>query len=551
MHELSQLILSKITSGLTRRSIRKCSEWTEKYRMMGGDSFPGPWRFTHFPWLRDMHDSDAEMNIGQKSAQVGYTETVLNRTLYNIDIKNYDCLYILPSWKPDASDFSSGRFNPAIELSPHLKDLFSDVANIGHKRAGSANLYIRGSRAKSQLKSIPVNQIVIDEKDEMIQSHIPLALERMSGQVNREAWQISTPTFPEYGINADYESSSQNHYFFKCPHCSRATELVYPDCLVVTAEKLTDPTLKESYLICKECKVKLDHETKAEWMSHSYWVETYSQRDIKGWHVNQMYSPALPPFKIAETVIKSQLDPAAEQELHNSKLGIPHIVKGAGVTDANIRDSIRDFRIMSSYSGTRCVTMGVDVGWPVCHVEIDEWMLGERTNPEINLIAKPRVIYMGTHMSFDDLIKLFRDFRVHFCVIDSQPERRMALEFANKVPGKIRCCSYEMGIEGKKIHVLNDEPRIKVDRTSWLDLSLGRFKVADGIYLPADTTEEYKKHIKNQIRVYQKDKQGNQTGRYITPQGEDHFGHARNYAEIALPLAANLMKSIDIKGQVL
>src|SRR4029077_2045224 len=279
--------------------VNKCSQWAESYRVMG-QPFPGPWSFKHHPWLREMHDSEAEMNIGQKSAQMGYTEWALNKTLFNIDIRSLDCLYVLPSWKPDASDFSNARFSPALELSRHLKELFSDVSNVGHKRAGSANLYIRGSHARSQLKSIPVAQIVIDEKDEMTQENVPLVFERMSGQVTREVLQISTPTYPNYGINKDFMQSSQNHYFFTCPSCSRFTELDFPDCLVVTAEAVTDPTLKESYIRCKECGGKLPHETKAEWLADAVWVEGITGRDWKGWYINQLYSPTVQPWKIAE-----------------------------------------------------------------------------------------------------------------------------------------------------------------------------------------------------------------------------------------------------------
>ena len=428
--------------------------------------------------------------------------------------------------------------------------MFSDVDNVGHKRAGTANLYIRGSRSRSQLKSIPVAQIVIDEKDEMDQANVPLAFERQSGQAHREVWQISTPTFPEYGINKDFIESSQNHYFFKCPHCSKHTELIFPDCLVVTAEKLTDPNLKDSHIICKECQHRLAHELKREWLKGSYWVESYGQRDIKGWYVNQLYSPVLPPHKIAETVIKAQSDPGEEQELHNSKMGIPHVVKGAGVTDVQIQSCIGEYRSFAQYSGNRIVTMGIDVGYPIIHVEIDEWILPDKPAVDINAASRPRVLAALEMRSFDDLIRLFRDFKVNFGVIDSQPERRMALEFANKMYGRVRCCSYEMGIEGKAIHLDSKEPRVKVDRTSWLDLSLGRFKTPKGILLPADISEDYKKHIKAQIRVYQKDRQGNQTGRYITPVGEDHYGHARNYAEIALPLAAQQGQVIDITKSI-
>ena len=120
----------RITSGLSRKAITSCSQWAEKYRILGGKDFPGPWRFKHHPWLREMHDSLAPMNVGKKSAQMGYTETVLNLTFFKIDIERVDCLYVLPSKTPDASDFSTGRFDPALELSPHLENLFSDVKNI-------------------------------------------------------------------------------------------------------------------------------------------------------------------------------------------------------------------------------------------------------------------------------------------------------------------------------------------------------------------------------------------------------------------------------------
>jgi len=516
-----------------------------------GQPFPGPWSFKHHPWLRDMHDSNAEMNIGQKSAQMGYTEWALNRTLFNIDIRSLDCLYVLPSWKPDASDFSNARFSPALELSTHLKELFSDVSNVGHKRAGSANLYIRGSHARSQLKSIPVAQIVIDEKDEMSQENVPLVFERQSGQLVREVIQISTPTYPNYGINKDFLQSSQNHYFFTCPLCSRFTELDFPDCLVVTAEKVTDSTLKESYIKCKECQGKLPHETKQEWLSNSTWVESITGRDWKGWYINQLYSPTVEPWKIAETALKAQTDPAEETELFNSKGGLPHTVKGAGVTDEEIIQCIREFRQFRSYEGSRVVTMGVDVGYPQLHFEIDEWILPPSGTPvvDINQYSKCRVLLAGTVNEFDDLTNLIRSFRVNYTVIDAQPERRQALSFANKHYGRVRLCTYEQGITGKAIHLDSIEPKVKVDRTSWLDLSLGRFK-ATTIYLPADISQEYKQHIKNQVRVYEKDRHGNPTGRYITPVGEDHFGHARNYAEIALPLACQNQSPVNIETSV-
>src|SRR5690606_35874046 len=113
-----------------------------------------PFSFKHHPWLKDMHDVDCDIAVGMKAAQMGFTEWALNTCFYYIDIKRTDTLYILPSKTPDASDFSAARFDTALELSPHLSSLFSSVKNIGHKRAGNTNLYVRGSHSKASLKSI-------------------------------------------------------------------------------------------------------------------------------------------------------------------------------------------------------------------------------------------------------------------------------------------------------------------------------------------------------------------------------------------------------------
>ena len=161
-HELAQLFAERLSGGIRRKSIRSCSRWASEYRVMG-KPYPGKWSFDHHPWIRTPHDDETEEICVQKAAQLAWTEWALNKTFYNIDIKGNSVLYILPAATPDARDFSTARFDPALELSAHLQSLFDDVKNIHHKRSGNANLYIRGSRVKSQLKSVPVSLIILDE----------------------------------------------------------------------------------------------------------------------------------------------------------------------------------------------------------------------------------------------------------------------------------------------------------------------------------------------------------------------------------------------------
>lgn len=548
MNKIAELLIERIASGLKRKSITTCSKWACSYRMMGRP-FPGPWTFKYHPWLREMHDSEAEMKVGKKSAQAGYTEWALNTSFFNIDVKGVDTLYVLPAQNPDASDFSAARFDPALEMSPHLTKLFSDVKNVGHKRAGNTNLYIRGSRSRSGLKSIPTGLIILDEVDEMDQENIPLALERAAGQVEKQVLAISTPTIPQFGIDKLYSETTQEHFFFKCPCCSRYTELTFPDSLVITADNLHDPSIEDSHLICKECKGVLLHETKYEWLAEGKFIANFSDRSAKGYHVNQLYSSTVHPVELAKSYIRSQRDPAEEQEFFNSKLGMAHVVSGAGVNDEDIASSIKGYKTYRDGPSYGLLTMGIDQGrW--LHYEIDLWDLAHNVDSvDLNALSRCRVIKAGKCVNFEEIDEIINHYRVNSVVIDAHPERRKAYELAARFPGLIKMCFYGNNITGKQIHVGKDEePTITVDRTSWLDLSLGRFRSkGDRLELPVDISPEYKSHIKALVRIYEKDKNGNAIGRYVNGSNEDHFAHARNYAEIALVFALNLGVTKDIE----
>jgi hypothetical protein len=548
-HPLVSVLTDRIASGLRRKTITKCSQWACAYRVMG-QPFPGPFTFKYHPWIREIHDCDSELVVVRKGAQLGYTEAALNKAFYAIDVLGTSVLYILPAGQPDASDFSTSRFDPALEMSPHLQSLFSAVKNIGHKRAGNANLYIRGSRSRSQLKSIPVGLTIGDEVDEMIQENIPLAFERMSGQMYKQVYLLSTPTISNYGIDAYYQSSSQDHYFFKCPRCSRLTELLYPDCLVVTAESLTDLDITKSHLICKECKGLLPHKEKTDWLKEARWISTYTNRPTRGYWNNQLYSITVRPDELSRAVLAAELNPADEQELYNSKLGMPHEPQGARITDANLDDCQGNYTKYDVSPVNALVTMGVDVGkW--LHYEINQWYFDENIpSVDLNVMSKCRILNEGKVLHFEELDTLMQHFKVLFCVIDANPERRKALEFAQRWWGHVRMCFYATGISNKQIHIHKEEEHtISVDRTSWMDLGLMRYKNKT-IIVPKDLSIEYKAHVKAPVRLMKKDANGNPIAVYVTGSEADHFAHARVYSEIALPLGASLAQNQDI-GNIL
>ncbi len=351
---------------LRNYNLRSCSRWAEHRRVMGSP-FDGPYSFARHPWCREIHDSKAAWTVAMKAAQLGVTETGINRAFFTLDQLKRDVLYVLPT-SLNASDFSQARFATALKLSPYLKDLFVDTNTVGLKSTGTNILYIRGSRGDSNLKSIPVSELVLDELDEMDTHAVWLALERLSGQIEKHILAISTPTVPKYGIHKLYLTSTQEHFVFRCPHCSRWTELVWPDCVEIVGESVNDPRCKDSFLKCKECKHKLEHEAKPDFLASGRWQATetnVSAEESRGFYINQLYSSTVTPGELVIAYHRGLGDEAAATEFHCSKLGVPFIGEGAQVTDEMIENCIKGHSINDTrprIGGDRLITMGVDQG---------------------------------------------------------------------------------------------------------------------------------------------------------------------------------------------
>lgn len=550
--KMKKLFVEAVASRLTRKSITTCSRWAETYRTMG-PPVAGPWRFTRHPWLRELHDVEGHTEIVvKKAAQLGFSEMALNRAFYTIDVLGTNVLYVLPCSVPDVKDFTASRFDPALELSPHLRTLFSDVSNLGHKRAGCANLFIRGSRSRSQMKSVPAECLIFDEYDEMNQKNVVLALERASGQQRKRIYKISTPTIEGRGIDADFRQSTQDHFIFRCPHCSRSIELVYPESLIVCGDNATDPRVNDSHLICTSCKAKLENEEKVNFLATGVWVPQFANSNVKGYTLNQLYSTAraASPVEIAKSVHKAKDDPVEANELYNSKLAMTYVVADARLEDKNLDDCLSSHILTETYSPRTMTICGIDVGTKVFYVNIEEVYndRGDKFSYDPNMSRVTRPVYIGTVEDFDAIDSLLKRFKISACVIDANPERRGSEQLARRFPDRVWMCEYPNGMSGRSIRMKEGETcLVQVDRTSWMDLSFWRFR-NQKIQLPANLPMSYREQLKAPVKVYRKDDYGNPISFYIEGNRADHYAHARLYTEVALLLAMGRGAAQSITG---
>lgn len=553
----------ELSEGLNDATIRHCSEWAERYRIMK-KPFPGPWTFKNHPWLLEMHDATDQVLVGKKAAQLGYTEWAINRAFYTLDVPKEDVLYVLPTTK-DAGNFSSTRFDPALDLSDHIKNLFNDVNNVTLKKAGTNALYVRGSHSRSQLKSIPAPLLIFDEVDEMPEGMLDLAEYRASGQLAYTILCLSTPTIKGWGIDRQFELSSQDYYYFRCPHCNKYIRFICPDrldrleecSLVIVGDDPLGDEIRQSYFQCIECKGRIEHEEKPELLKPESrggtgkFISTFGGREARGFHVNQMYSPAKAgtPHEFAKKILLAQSDETTAQEVYNSKFGECFEAKGSRVQTDQIEKLIRTYTKgpLSTTPGT-IRTIGVDVG-SVLHVVVKEFYdFRHQPGVTVNFLCKARILdefeSSGNVDDFNEVAMAIRDYQVKGVVVDAEPERRAALEFAQSHFGLIYLCDYVYTQKGRQLGVNFDDLRVTVNRTSWLDVALGRYKTGT-VELPRNLSTTFKKHIKEPVRRTKYDKYGNPYSVY-TNVNADHFAHADTYAEVALPIATRQFESEDI-----
>jgi len=531
---------ARFRKGLIDKSLSSCVRWCEK-RIHMPNPFPGPISFDRFPWERDILNVDEGFVTVKKAAQMGFSIAGILRALYVVSELGYDVLYVLPT-QGLASDFSKSRFDGLVELSPEVNTLFKNVNSVGLKVTKKrANLYIRGSVSSRGLVSVPVSSAVIDEFDRCADNTYDLVSERLSGQLTKYLFALSTPTLPEFGIDKQHRSGTMEEFFFRCPSCGKYETLNWPDNVVICGDYPEDPECHNSYYKCSQCGAKLPHETKMEWLSTAKWVP--GRTNILGhrsFHINQMFSTTVTPGEMVRSYQKSLLSDLAAIEFKNQKLGEPHISEGARLTDSVIQscyDGSLRVGTQRPEDASKTICMGVDVGsFLDCWIAQYDYDREPGRFPYENSISKLlQAVRIPTTEDdcWHQLENLMREWQVHYACVDFQPQTVNARRFVRRFKNFAAMVAYRRGTVGKELKEMDDEGAltITVDRTTFMDLVISRFQKGR-IVIPGNTPGVLREHLKAPIRTYEYDELGLPKAVYKSI-SDDHFAHSAAYCEIA------------------
>jgi len=484
-------------------------------------------------YLHDIIHDHSPDQVFEKAAQVGISTVVLIKSLYVAEHLGKKAIYF---FQDDAavSDFSNDRALSMLQESPYLKNRVRDINNVGLKKIGPGSLYFRGLFTKGKAKSVDGDMVVLDEVSEMKEEHRALALDRVMHSNLQWVFALSQPNLPGDGIDAEFATTDQHYWHIMCPSCGHdnCLEHEFLETFRPIPSKLASgfPEGATHYRGCSKCEAKLN-------MKAGKWIAHQPTKRRRGYHLSQLYTQIRPAgFPNYATKVMTEYEESRRSQAKMARfvisiLGFPY---GGGA--ARVHDELLN-ACEGSYGFTHAGTgayMGVDQG------DVLTIAIGIRSG------VRFKFLYFEETESWNRLDELMTRFGVEYCIIDAQPNKWNAKEFAAKHPRRVSI-QYFGNTELRQAVELHESKweinSVYVDRTESIDGFIDKMEIGliefparaqtdSGLHL--SRLEDMRRHLKKLIVKYEPRANGLMVRTYIRgPNIENHYGMACNSASIA------------------
>lgn len=363
------------------------SQWAAENLMLSAEDSaePGRYYINRAPYQRGIMDAISDPLIPEvvvmSSAQVGKTLLLKAMIGYFVDQDPSTILMLQPTLEM-AETFSKDRLAPMVRDMPCLRSKIADPKardsgnTILHKRFPGGHLTIVGANSAAGLASRPIRVLLCDEVDRYPASAgiegdpINLARARTKTFWNRKIVLVSTPNDEDTSrINPAFIESDQRRYFVKCPHCDAEQHLQWAN-----VEWLENHPDTAGYR-CDECSALWTDAERLQAVKSGEWVAEFPERNVAGFHLNELYSPFRKLSEIVIDFLKSKDSPEMLKTWVNTSLGDVWRDQEGEKVDAEMLAQRPRFEEMPE--GVLVITMQVDVQDDRLEINFDGWGKGE------------------------------------------------------------------------------------------------------------------------------------------------------------------------------
>jgi len=524
------------------------SDWLEKnFKDPGNDR--KAFSFDNHEFQIDIINEQAQDVVVKKCAQIGLTTLQIRYVLAFCAVNQYKKVaYILPTAR-FASEVSATRVQPAIDSSSIIKQMAKDseTDNVNTKQIGTNWLMLKGTSGTTAAISADLDAIITDELDFCNIEVVGSFSSRLQHSDLKLTRKFSTPTVSSYGIDKEFQDSSQAERAVYHDACNTWQVLdFYRDIVIpgfhdpvkyfskdhasivlpVKQEELSrHPSKKLVHLSCPNCNKPVSQENLND-PSKRKWVHRFPDNPVRGY---QCRFWDVPKYNHPHEVMASISSYTLHQDFINFRIGETYEDKETGFTVEAIEAARKPTYIAEDISHllSRNAYIGIDLG-KVSHI-----VIGVATPTGI------QVVYYGTIDVKDladnklstALLRIIRQVRAVKVVCDAMPNHETALQLvAEGQPLQCWGAYYTNGTKTSlDIYNFKDNQGIlNIARTPAFD-QLARAFNSGVIKLCRSSEAKIDTDFNNHLLAMKKIREVNSKEFKWINTGADHYAHALGY----------------------
>jgi len=352
--------------------------------------------FDAFPCIEGLIRDDSKEQVVMKSAQMALSEQyTLQRPFYHMDVWGQNWGVMFPT-QATMRNFYKSRIQGSLAANPPINRTAQRI-NEDSVDVFDRSLYLRYTTSEGAIATFDADGITIDEAD----IHNPDTLygaktSRRQGAMGDTFWyEISTPTYPNHGIDLSFSNSDQHIWLIKCAGCGAESDLTTrigpydaSDADKFFREYLAEsriPDSRDYHIPCHKCGKPLDLVTPLDPSNPSFgggrWVPRYEGRGARGYHIQifqRLYDGGSSSVlkRVRENLLGARKT-AHVRRWWNFTIGVPYVPAEGRLTDddlalATVHDYGDWIRLVSNtmwgLSQVNPDWMGVDVRAGQYHV---------------------------------------------------------------------------------------------------------------------------------------------------------------------------------------
>lgn len=528
-------------------SVNQVPEWIQRHLRLSGR----PVSFKGREYQARILQSDAPLIVTKKCSQVGLSELMLMRNLALMDIiDGFKIIHTLPT-AVFAQRVMKTRVDPLIQGSTHVQAKVNrNLDNASVKQLGNSLLYLGGTNTDTAVISTPADMIVVDELDFSVIENVEKLQSRLTASEYRWWNYVSTPTVPNFGIDAQFNATRRFYNHCKCTHCSHwfvpdyLQHVKIPgykgDLLAINKNDLGRLAWREATLFCPNC-----HKPADLGIQHREWV-CENPLDVgfdgEGFQISPTDAPDI--ISMSDLVLWSTRF-NRKVNFVNYHLGQTMEDEDSGINDRDLdlmeevgKSPVRGFKVFGLDMGTLChLTVGVTDG-----------------SGKITVIALHAIHYTNLEA---ELARHTARYRPASIVVDSMPYtetvHRLQRSHYN-LYGSVYVTSKNLepfrvvDREEDKQEALLQVRQVNVNRNPALSNLMADIRAGNIGIIPMEELSNFREHLKDMKRrpetksVFTGDGESSEAESFtwVKTSGNDHYHHSLLYCHLAAQLVHHL-----------